>query len=526
MSKSKYIFVADRVDGFGARMNAVLSALSVANYYGSECRVIWREKIGRKWHSVGSISNVFSAAFIDKYCVEYSDVSSVIEFADFLRQRENPDPASTDKPIYVRVGFSVPEQWLNEVGPDVFKGLLKSSFKEIEFHSDVAEVVSLANNIEIGHGTVAVHLRAGDVIGLHRYSLNMGRKAVPYQLAASFLEKCAKEDRSVLLFGQDHGLCKSLTVYGNVLLADGLVDNTDWSALQREMFDITLISRCDLAFGGESSFLELGAAAAGKPLQTIYEIFSSQERRDIILADDAHENVKQAASAEQKLYSLWMIAADLLQSGDVNPNEVLPIVEKALQLAPKDDFLCLAKACLQAKAGAFADAEATLQALATESGHISIVVVLRRVSLPIPLLSEYLIPAADLNLPWACAFLVIAGAGDLSNATQYGKCAKEDAGVLGSNWDRPLRLAMRKNKRSRSVGGSKSQSAPDKSEELARLKLEQKIKSQQEKIESLQKDLSKVRQQLTLSAKKNKMIRKSMSWKLMAPLRWIEKRRK
>jgi hypothetical protein len=65
----KKIFLAQRTDGFGERLRAILNAMAFSDYYGLDFKFNYKEREGglREFHSVGSLDSIFSKIFIDTY---------------------------------------------------------------------------------------------------------------------------------------------------------------------------------------------------------------------------------------------------------------------------------------------------------------------------------------------------------------------------------------------------------------------------------------------------------------------------
>jgi hypothetical protein len=513
------IFLADRKDGFGSRLIAVLNAISFGEYYKSECRIVWEEKPDRgKWHTVGSIDRVFSESFIQKYAIAKNDVGSVIELEEFVALSNKGNSRKNDAQ-FVRMHWLLPDEMQDVVGKSFLKAALARNYKKLEFHLDLADVIAIANQLEIKPGTVAVHLRAGDVIyGLLRYNLDTGGKAVPYQLAAEFLKRCRSDGRDVIVFGQDVDLCRALASEYGATFADDLVPAQEWNSAQRELFDITVISRCETAFGGESAFLQLGAAIGERPFQTIYEAFNADERKRIILADDLPACIEHAASDEQRIYSLWTLASDLVQGADPDEAELLSIADKALVLAPNDGFLFFLRACLLVKSGALDDAEAQIAVAATNSARGAMLDITKSSGSLIRRFSDLLVPAADAGKPWASAFVVIERGVDSAKTFKYARNALADAAVSSSKWQGHILDRLQ--------DGYRDVLSHDRAAHKELRIALKTVRQQKRKLASLKKKTNATKGKPRPSKRPSNKVQKSWSWRLMAPFRWLSKSRR
>lgn len=79
----------------------------------------------------------------------------------------------------------------------------------------MANVVAIADKMEVKPDTVAIHLRAGDVTySFRRFNTYLSRKAVPYQLAAALMARYRDKGQDVIIFGQhEHRLFDGFSLF-------------------------------------------------------------------------------------------------------------------------------------------------------------------------------------------------------------------------------------------------------------------------------------------------------------------------
>lgn len=202
-------FVAMNTDGFGERLRAIMNAMLMARTFNGKFVFNWDAMLYPpevlKSHSVNSREETFSFDFLRKYHIGSDDLKKmqIIELAG-LRPGETLE-SKMGGPEVVQVRHE-----LGQFQKDLLKskGVVPAShyvhlFESISFSSRLERVKRLADAINLPENTVALHLRAGDVIyGPERAIGRFAAKCFPYPLVFEFIQECQEAGTALLVFGQ------------------------------------------------------------------------------------------------------------------------------------------------------------------------------------------------------------------------------------------------------------------------------------------------------------------------------------
>jgi hypothetical protein len=274
-------FLAKRTDGFGARIRAMVNAIALSEYFKVDFRFNYMKREGNnaKFHSVASIDSIFSNEFISKYHIDTNELSksTIVEPKNFdmkIINDENKfyniDHINTlgEAPILNRV--------LTEMN-------YKEFFSKIEFTEKLEDAKNNAYNIDLNKPTIAIHLRAGDIVyGNFRYMPNYVKFVIPYTMVFGLIERYKKENYNIIIFGQDNELCNYLVGKYGIQYADSLVPK-EFNNEQRSLFDIVLMSRCKKIIAGNSGFSLLSSYIGGIEIIDPNSIYSTTDICNISL---------------------------------------------------------------------------------------------------------------------------------------------------------------------------------------------------------------------------------------------------
>lgn len=519
----RLIFVAQRDDGIGARLDALVDAIALAEYYNAEFRFSWIEiQVPGGWHAVKTSAQVFSQDFIDRYWVEAAQSTDMIPIDDFLKKPDYFIQKSMETgELLVELSWFIPEWWLKAAGPDFLSQVRPESWRKIAFADHLMEILDYADGLDIPPNTVGVHLRAGDVLyGNERFNHGAFTKIIPYQLASHFLNKCQKNGRTAILLGQDAGLCKALADAHQVLWVEDLVPTESWSHLERELFDIALLSRCNEIVGGTSAFLLAAASRGGKKVHEISEIYDFTSQKNIILADAAPDSVKQVASNMQKAASLYSIVRNIVGQKEFDPAEALSIINEASNFDPENGLYIIIRASLMMRQGDIEGAETLISTAALSpvdtalrqpeqwsyrqfpgaQWHVegSVLGVLTHLWHPARPFFRNLLFVTNKPTPWSSACIVLALGVSSSRELKMARNALESGSELPPEWKLYIFEALEEGY-ARAIGKKPGHKAAA-------------------------KNLVKLRAELETANRRHERFTSSLSWKVTKPLRWLVKR--
>ncbi len=298
-------FIANRTDGFGERLRAVLNAMVAADHFDGKMLLGWQTRKGEEvaFHAINHAEQTFAPSFLQDRLSSAKAIERLGKItADAVTfgldgridRRPDMDAIVLDQhPIGRQLGA------LAHVSP---KPRYRKAFDEIRFTPALEMARSMARDASIGDDCIAVHLRAGDIIyGKYRTTGGFTSKAIAYPLVDALIAKTCEAGGNVIIFGQDAALCQHLSARDGVRMAadyaiDGALDD-----LQSVLFEICLMSRCRQIYSGSSGFAVLASWIGEAQAMTINRAFSDREIVDIILTGT--DAIADGLSDLQKAYA-------------------------------------------------------------------------------------------------------------------------------------------------------------------------------------------------------------------------------
>lgn len=306
-------FLAARSDGFGARLRAVLNAMALARALGEDFVIYWPSREGEKakFHGLPPARETFSHEFAARHCVDPDSVDPKRHFAGkylSLLQCKSMEDVLKARRILVehypeRDGLRRRFPFLKElVGPESFQ----SAFAAIEFSEYLEKARRLAQRIEFDGPTVALHLRAGDVVyGQFQALSRFEDKVVPYPVAVAIADQLRSQGKRVVIFGEDEALCRHLARRCGCVLASDLAQQQALDRNQTAFFDVVLMSRCSEIYAGTSNFALLASQISGAEIYEPESIVSEETIRREFLAFLETAELALGISAMQAAFAHW-----------------------------------------------------------------------------------------------------------------------------------------------------------------------------------------------------------------------------
>lgn len=266
------VLLAQRTDGFGERMRAILNALALADLLGVGFAFRW-EALERPFgQSTPGAEAVFDAGFLERYQIGAEDLArgrqlKLSEVWCASGDTDGPGRA-TSEVIFIDIPLNLVDARL-DVGPwKAWLRRLAETARAIAYAPDLALAREAARAVDLGPdpaaAPVALHLRAGDIVyGPFRMWDHFHFKCCPYPLAQHIAAVERQEGRPALLFGQDAGLLDYLTASSGAMSAVELCAAHGFEGYQRIVFEITLMSRCREIFAGTSGFAAFASWTGG-----------------------------------------------------------------------------------------------------------------------------------------------------------------------------------------------------------------------------------------------------------------------
>ncbi|MDR1614141.1 MAG: hypothetical protein LBS26_01080 [Campylobacteraceae bacterium] len=386
MNDKKITFVAAREDGFGERLRAMLNAMLLAENFNGKFLFNWEERPiwGREHHSVVSKEETFSADFIDKFYIDKTQLQKM-KFGYINNKSQNNwfEEERIKNSDAILVSQHLLSGLQKPAADDIdFINGYKRNFEKIEFSKSLEHAKAYASNIKLKEHSIAIHLRAGDLIygGSRFHNSIFMEKIAPFPIAIGLIKFLKENNFTPIVFGQDKELLEYLKSEFEVTLSLELSD-LSFSVAQQAFFDVVLMSKCEQIFTAtDSGFSTLASwISGGEKTKDIYKAFSKEET--LIFFESFFKILQQDnnISLLQKAFACW---AYIKISGDgLATNEKMRyFLNLAIEYDPENDFYHLVKACSFYKEGKIDDAEEILyqRFCAADKRSLSIVQILNK----------------------------------------------------------------------------------------------------------------------------------------------------
>lgn len=358
-------FIAQNTDGFGERLKAMMNAMLMARTFDGHFYFNWEPLQGTpdflKSQSVDIRENTFSPEFIEKHHLDKEKLTSINigEFQALAQDETFESKIRNYDGVVIRqnlANFQRTALSARKVNVQVeYPGI----FESIVFSEPLARVKDLADRVDLATNTVAIHLRAGDVVyGAARTVGRFAPKSIPFPLVIDFIGQGKASGRDFLVFGQDEEFLTHLKQAFEVKLARDYLH--DFTATEAALFEICLMSRCREIYAGTSGFASVASRRGQSPISSLYSCFEPEQAREIIHRHIISGNDLLFISDLQKSFACW---AALYIYGDslANTQTERDLLDAARRYDPENDLYRLADACSLYARGAGPEAEAILK---------------------------------------------------------------------------------------------------------------------------------------------------------------------
>lgn len=367
-SAGKTIIKASRTDGLGQRLMAIINGLAVANL---DERFIFLynwpplSKAQNTHHAIVPDTAFFSKDFVEKYSAPAGLPDAHVSFySPKIRETTNLEEAILQHPVVA----AQPEDIFEKI-PGSSKSLtpddIQNAYKKITYAPKIETVRKMATEIELGDNSVAIHLRAGDIIyGKFRFVDRFAGKVTPYGLAEELVSSEKSKGSDIIIFGQDKELCEYLRDTHDVRISQDLCGNVSLDAASEAVFDITLLSRCRRVFSGSSGFAQIACMISGKNNIDSRGVFPKEDllkitQKYLDVADSRVSNL-------QRAFSCWYAAH--IGQDNMTPKNRIDFLKKAIGYDPENGFYMSVLASVAFGAGLDDIGEAALKTALAVSG--------------------------------------------------------------------------------------------------------------------------------------------------------------
>lgn len=355
------LIVANRRDGFGERLKAILNAMIVAKNLPGKFRFGWADIWNNmsNWHDVLPAEETFSEVFLKQHLETQENISAL----DLL-----PISVLSSTPIRsgATKGYHVTQQSLQRQCPHISvtdsSYTFENCFEDVKFTDHLENARKYAKEIDLGkEESIALHLRAGDLIfGEYR---KMGRyhlKACPFPIAQEIAADLQGTNTRLVLFGQDKEFIQYLVDRYEAVSAISIAEAQAFDAMQQALFDISLMARCKEIICGSSGFANLSCWIGGIEPKNPYEYYDKHKTIQLLeSAALSHEDNDPRISNLQKSFAIG--AAFVFDDRNIAETyHSQRMLDQAIKLDPENGFFWIIKVCSLINMGNFVEADEVL----------------------------------------------------------------------------------------------------------------------------------------------------------------------
>ncbi|WP_350561915.1 hypothetical protein [Psychrobacter sp. CAL346-MNA-CIBAN-0220] len=261
-------FVANRADGMGERLRALLNVMLLAEKNNGNFIFSWQTN-NNDFHATNEKDLIFSKNFQKQHIMERKKIKEMQLYS--LKELSSINQAQVKNCD----GFLVQQGNISKMLPYPYTNFnsmdYKKAFNKVGFSEKVLLAKSHAESIPLSDKVVAIHIRAGDIIfGRYRWEPAFYSKIIPFFLLENTIQNLIKEGFSIVIFGQDDDFCSYLADKYNILYSKNLIKKY-YNESQIALFDIVLMSRCQIVIAGFSGFAILALWIGGGERKSGYE---------------------------------------------------------------------------------------------------------------------------------------------------------------------------------------------------------------------------------------------------------------
>ncbi|MBD9373199.1 discoidin domain-containing protein [Rhizobium sp. ARZ01] len=344
------VVVANRADGLGERLNAMLNALWMSELCGAGFRFTWSDRlVDDMTHAIVPATRMFSKEFLAAHLIPPRDGEGIWPLTEMKRSFDDirwtlsqTGMIASPRAILTDVVSGVPD--MDSVSA------MQRAFDRIEFSSEVKHAISVAQNTEIKPRSVALHLRSGDIIfGEYRKYLNYTYKGLTLPIAKKIVRHFVDQGRDVYLFGQDSESIAHIAHSCGCIDSDTLnsIETGKMERHQRAIYDIVLLSRFETIVGGSSGFLRQASAIGGSKIVNPQQLFSESVQHLASISDLAkHASIYHPMHVAFGYWYAFFYGRKNRQSG-----ENIAVLEKAIEFDPDNELYYYVLSSLLAQNG-------------------------------------------------------------------------------------------------------------------------------------------------------------------------------
>lgn len=361
------IILANRVDGFGERLCAIINAIRLADHLDADFRFSWSDKIWSDVYvtldanrpaqvlgqSIAPQAEIFSQKFIVNHAMKHWSTNTFVPVPAYNVTQEALTTSG-------RLGWFTTQHHLStDYGPQVANDCKISSanaFERIEFSDQLMQAVEKARALDLGD-FLALHLRSGDMVyGEVRKWGFWGNKIINPVVAVDIIKHSHAKGQKIIVFGQDIIWFQHLRSTYGVVIADDLVPADVNQPHVRALFEMVVMAQANEIIAGDSGFARAASMISNRPVKSMFDAYSPIRYSDVTIAG--------MSAAEPTMHPL-MVAYSFWQAYAFGRSlrsvpQLIDIISKAHSFDPDNHLHLIIMAALKYRMGEDAAAEALL----------------------------------------------------------------------------------------------------------------------------------------------------------------------
>lgn len=291
------VIIANRFDGLGERLIALLNAMYLSNICQVNFKFIWNamdetnpDIAGNHiiFPSVPIKESFFNQDFIEKYFfANYKEDC----FDHILWWHKNNNIKEVIKRLFceksiIQCNLAIPiGTYFKDIECQEYRKKIKEMWNSISFSEEINEAIEYANQIsEELHKYSVLHIRGGDIVYRNDLLYLLTSIALPVHLAIEIVKAYRK--KKIIIMGNDIELNNSLKDKfnrGYVYTSQNFLYKKNFNPTQKAIFDIIVMSKSKkIYFSGHSGFSNLAYLIGSCTPVYIYESYSTEKKYSII----------------------------------------------------------------------------------------------------------------------------------------------------------------------------------------------------------------------------------------------------
>lgn len=271
----KPILLGFRSDGLMQRLYSIIQTMALADFCGYNFGFTWitsSDTRHNQFHDILDANLTFNKEFIEKHLFEKYHID------EFYRY-------NTKKVSILGYGEVFATHNPSNINKDfVLKKEYREYYNEIGFATDIMQARELASNIDLPSNAIAIHVRAGDVVyGEFRTIQAFIDKVLQFPFILDIINNFEHSQSVIVLFGQDSHLMDCIKkVHNNKVILASDYYSQDFKSIQKIFFDVELMSRCTVIYGGDSGPVKIANMIGNNTVHNLHNEMSQRDKLDIL----------------------------------------------------------------------------------------------------------------------------------------------------------------------------------------------------------------------------------------------------